>query len=130
MLYLYLHCITLHCSYNCTYTIYTIATYNTYNTIHVTKINLLTHLRSSLPYCVQCKYVSQFCHIENIVSAVKQKHILLLETMFPKWQNWETSRGHVSIANVSRYINVSSFCQGFKVLNKFKLKVSSKPVPS
>ena len=37
--------------------------------------------------------VSQFCHTRNI---------LLLETMFPVWQNWETSRKHVSsVANFS-----------------------------
>ena len=63
--------------------------------------------------------VSQFCHTENIVSvsknvsAVKQIHILLLETVFPVWHNWETSRKHASAANVSGNRDVSSFCQGF-----------------
>ena len=33
--------------------------------------------------------------------AVKQKHILLLETTLLVWQNWETSGKHVSAANVS-----------------------------
>ena len=35
------------------------------------------------------------------VSPVKQKHILLLETMHLVWQNWETLGKHVSAANVS-----------------------------
>ena len=36
------------------------------------------------------------------VSAVKQKHILLLETTLLAWRNWETLWKHVSAANVSR----------------------------
>ena len=50
--------------------------------------------------------VSQFCHTGNIasvsknVSAVKQKHILLLETVICLWQKWETLRKHVSAENV------------------------------
>ena len=37
------------------------------------------------------------------VSAVKQRHILLLETMLPVWHNWEfeTLGKHMSAANVS-----------------------------
>ena len=42
------------------------------------------------------------------VSAVKKKkHILLLETMFPVWQNWKTFGKHVSAASVS--CNMFSF---------------------
>ena len=33
--------------------------------------------------------------------AVKHKNILLLETMFPMQQNWETLGKHVSASNVS-----------------------------
>ena len=35
------------------------------------------------------------------VSAVKKKHILLLETVFTMWQNWETLGKHVFAVNVS-----------------------------
>ena len=35
------------------------------------------------------------------VSAMKQKHVLLLETVFPVWQNWETLGKHVPATYVS-----------------------------
>ena len=45
---------------------------------------------------------------QEYVSAMKQKHILLLETMLPVWQNRETLDKHMSAANVS----ATCFLQG------------------
>ena len=37
----------------------------------------------------------------KFVSTWRRKHILLPETLFSMWQNWETSGTHVNAANVS-----------------------------
>ena len=44
------------------------------------------------------------------VSAIR-KNVLLLETMLPVWQNWQTLWKHVSVTNFSK---VSSFCQSLR----------------
>ena len=56
------------------------------------------------------------------VSAIKQKHTLLLETMLPVWQNWETSRKDVATANVSG--NVSPHFGTALVVSVWALRAS------
>ena len=47
------------------------------------------------------------------VSASGQKHNLLLETVFPVWQTWETS-GETCVRGKCFWQHLSSFCKGLK----------------
>ena len=55
------------------------------------------------PLCFPVLPHGKQCFRQQIYSAVEQKHTLnlLLVTMFPVWQNWETSGKHVPASNVS-----------------------------
>ena len=56
------------------------------------KLLLRTHVSSMFP----TQFYGNIVSVSKNVSAVKQKRILLLETMFPVWQNWDTCARNVS----------------------------------